>query len=247
MGLLISIGDRAMVKLDNRRTIKAPPAGGGRPQIWQAVSENGRWLFDRVEVPSTPWRTEYLPTGQDQFFTTLADARRWAVDEPTALRFLRDRAAAVVAAGGRSETIVRQAAPSGMLVRVAEDPGLILARFLVADRALAMLDGRLVDGPADGRCTCRGMACSGFVAEIIAPSEPGGEQARRWVTADVCGRCLTRDLDARRRCGLATPHRACPEADPLLCTHTRCHGVATPDPGPCLTGSDACCGCCAAL
>lgn len=247
LGIVMAVKDRELTPLDAARTVKALPAGeaGGKPQIWQAWSVDGRWMFDRVEVPTTPWRVEYLPTGQDQFFGTLADGRRWTADEPNAQRFLLDRAAAVVTAGGRSETIVRTLGPGGRLMLVPERPELVRERFLVACRAVALLEGKMADTEPDTRCTCRGMACSGYLCDIPGPADPDtGRLTTRWVSADACADCVGGDLNERRLCGLLTPHRACPEPEPLLCEHVRCSAPVDPLAGPCAVGYDGCCSCC---
>lgn len=206
---------------------------GGRPEIREATSADGLWHYLRVEDGDTPWRVEYLPTGQVTVFGSLPAGRRWTAS-PAALQHLRAEAADVVKAGGRQSTIITKLI-EGRLQRVEEDPDVIAARLGRAARVLAVLDGRLVavEQP-DSRCTC-GLP----LAELV---EPGRPPISRWVHVDACRECIDDQLNGRRSCHTLQDHAPCADADPVLCGHG-CPVPTTPAPR-CGRGHDACCGCC---
>lgn len=57
-------------------TRRFPSFRTGRLETWQAVSADGQWRYDRVEVAGTPWALVHVPTGvTDPGYGTLGDAR----------------------------------------------------------------------------------------------------------------------------------------------------------------------------
>ncbi len=55
--------------------------GGARRECWEATSEDGAWLFARIEMPGTPWHVVHVPTntGLDGLYRTLDQAVRAAI------------------------------------------------------------------------------------------------------------------------------------------------------------------------
>lgn len=192
------------------------------PEISQAVSACHRWLYDRLEGPTTPWVALYQPTGQAVSFGRLAAARGWTAYEDAALAHLRGQATDVIARGGHTDAIVLRFV-AGRQVRVAEEPDVVGERLAHAYRHVAVLDGRLIGGDPDGICSC-----GGFLIDQVH--------------ADVCPECVTRPRDAQLRCRKLAEHQACPTADPVVCEHHRCRGRA--GVVPCVRGRDWCCGTC---
>jgi hypothetical protein len=72
-------GPMTEVKIGYASTFAAPvadPGGRTRPESWSAVSLDGLWAYERVDVEATPWSVTYLPTGQTcDSYRTLDDAR----------------------------------------------------------------------------------------------------------------------------------------------------------------------------
>ncbi len=47
----------------------------GKVEVWAAVSVDGQWQYNRLELTGTPWDTIYVPTGQGYWFGSLPEAR----------------------------------------------------------------------------------------------------------------------------------------------------------------------------
>lgn len=70
-----------LAAVERNATFRAPvtrPGEGTRNERWAATSHCGVWEYVRIDDgASTPWRAEYVPTGQyRETFGTLDDARR---------------------------------------------------------------------------------------------------------------------------------------------------------------------------
>jgi hypothetical protein len=62
-------------------TRRHPSFRGGRVEDWQAVSCDGIWRYDRLEIAGTPWMAVYLPTATEgDWYGTLAAARAATAD-----------------------------------------------------------------------------------------------------------------------------------------------------------------------
>lgn len=94
------------------------------------------WTYHRIEGTGTPWIVTYQPTGQREQVSSLSKARRWTAT-PEAVRYLRDRAARVVADDGRSPGVV---IVDGAGRVVPENPEVCAARVAEAERVLAIHD-----------------------------------------------------------------------------------------------------------
>ena len=57
-------------------TERYPTHSAGRTQAWAAVSDDGLWKYDRIEITGTPWDTVYVPTGESAWFSSQIEARR---------------------------------------------------------------------------------------------------------------------------------------------------------------------------
>lgn len=52
------------------------PSPRGRMETWEARSDDGVWLYERLEIPGTPWLVSHLPSRTEgHFYGTLDDAR----------------------------------------------------------------------------------------------------------------------------------------------------------------------------
>lgn len=221
-----------MSALDPAHTQRRPLIRGGSPQIWQALSADGMWRYERVDDTGTPWMVTHLPTGATMSFGTLPDARRWTGDDDRALGDLHERALRVAIAHGYSEQPILRF-EGGRLRRVAEDPVVAARRYATATRVLAVLEGDLVDerSPA-ARCHC---------LRLLAWHE------RTWRHADTCDSCAGTGTAVRRNCPDLHTHQACQRPEPITCGHEGCdrpaaawgHGVL------CVDARRSCCGCCA--
>ena len=70
-----------------RRTVGGPSNRAGRDfrtrqECWGATSVDGRWRFDRLDAPGTPWLLTYQPERGGRmpvydYFTSLTRARVW--------------------------------------------------------------------------------------------------------------------------------------------------------------------------
>lgn len=219
------------------------PRTTDHPEIWQAESADGHWQYQRTETPTTPWVVLYRPTGQDVLFTTLPDARRWTARDSGdfALGLLRSVALRVIARNGRTASVEvfnpgtstadREAAAAREAARAAE-------RLALARRAVAVLDGLLLTGRPDTRCTGAAGGCSGYLLADVA-----GERAT-WAHVDTCRECVDAPVEARRACRNLHQHQPCGDPDPVLCDHTWCSTPVLPAAGVCGQGVDDCCGCC---
>ena len=59
-------------------TARYPTHSAGRTQA--AVSDDGLWKYDRIEITGTPWDTVYVPTGESAWFSSLPKARAATAD-----------------------------------------------------------------------------------------------------------------------------------------------------------------------
>ena len=215
-----------LIALDAAMTEKARNVRTGRVEIWAAGSADGRWWFQRVEVPGTPWELTYLPTGQLEGAGSLSAARMVAAD-PLTLLVLRERAERVVLAGGQAGPGMLRFVAGRQVHGVAEPPERVAERLGLARRVLHILDGLVVAGDPDGVCVCGGLMVG-------------------TVHADACPECLGGTVAEQRGCRALPRHQACPEADPALCDHDGCARRAVPaGAAVCWRGRDWCCGCCA--
>jgi hypothetical protein len=58
-----------------------PAFRSGRMEAWQAVSRDGVWRYDRLEVSGTPWMVVHLPTSiEGDWHGTLNAAREATAD-----------------------------------------------------------------------------------------------------------------------------------------------------------------------
>lgn len=74
-----------MTKLDPARTTRHRNHRTGRDEIWETVSADGRWAYERQEESTTPWVVDDLHAGDEselEWFGTLAAARRWTAQQP---------------------------------------------------------------------------------------------------------------------------------------------------------------------
>lgn len=229
--------------VQDRPARRRGPIGAARPpanrpdrlEIWQAVSADGLWLYDRTETESTPWVTTYQPTGQDTYFGNLPEARRWTAT-PLALQQLRARAHDVISRAGRSGAVVLAAGPAGSVQRVTEKPDAAAARLALAMRAAAILDGTLAwENAPTARCHQAGplAVCGGF----LVCTDTG------WVHVDTCNECVGLMLDECRGCFNLAKHQACGDPDPVLCEHAGCSAPADLVQ-MCPRERDACCQSC---
>jgi|HubBroStandDraft_6_1064221.scaffolds.fasta_scaffold66720_5 hypothetical protein len=57
-------------------TKRFPAFRSGRLEAWQAVSRDGVWRYDRLEISGTPWMVVHLPTETEgDWYGTLTAAR----------------------------------------------------------------------------------------------------------------------------------------------------------------------------
>ena len=62
-------------------TQRFPSFSGRRVEAWQAVSRDGVWRYDRLEIAGTPWMAVHLPTGTEgDWYGTLTAARAATAD-----------------------------------------------------------------------------------------------------------------------------------------------------------------------
>jgi hypothetical protein len=60
----------------------------GRVETWQAVSSDGVWRYDRLEVAGTPWMAVHLPTETEGDWYGTLTAARAATADGSALAFV---------------------------------------------------------------------------------------------------------------------------------------------------------------
>lgn len=62
-------------------TARYPSWNGRRIENWEARSDDGVWLYSRLEISGTPWEARHLPTGTNgPWYGTLPDARAGTAD-----------------------------------------------------------------------------------------------------------------------------------------------------------------------
>jgi hypothetical protein len=47
----------------------------GQMEIWEAVSADDVWTYQRLEIPGTPWEVTHVPTGRSYWVGSLPKAR----------------------------------------------------------------------------------------------------------------------------------------------------------------------------
>lgn len=220
---MTDIRTRPTTRLAADRTVTQWNLREGADQVWSAASDDGVWLYVRVEDGGTPWEITHLPTGATLGAGTLLDGRRRTADAGT-LEAIREQAARVVARGG-GDGAVRFGAP-GRPAPV-EPAAAIAQRLGKAMRVLAVLDGLIGAGRPAALCG----GCGGYLAEV-------GH-------ADACRECLGAGLAERRECRNLSGHVSCARPFELQCDHRGCLEVAAVTAGlRCLGGLERCCGCC---
>lgn len=243
-----------MTPLDDTRTESRPRflaglvAGQGlttaTDEIWAAVSADHRWTYQRVEVGATPWEATYLPTGQTVMHGSLPAARRWTAHEggAFALANLRGGAQLVIDRRGDAGTTLMFNPGTPEATRAAaraREAAAAAERLALALRCAAVLDGLVVAGAPEVRCSGAG-ECGGYLAAAYA-----GERAA-WMHADACRECIGQPLARRRQCRALDRHAPCGDPDPVLCEHLGCSAPSVYFVGQCRRGREGCCGCCEA-
>ena len=66
-------------------TQRFPSFSGRRVEAWQAVSRDGVWRYDRLEIESTPWMIVHLPSGTEADWCGTLKAAREMTANGTAL------------------------------------------------------------------------------------------------------------------------------------------------------------------
>jgi hypothetical protein len=62
-------------------TARFPSFRSGRLEDWSAVSADGAWKYERLEVAGTPWQVEHAPTGTlGDWYGSLSAARAATAD-----------------------------------------------------------------------------------------------------------------------------------------------------------------------
>lgn len=64
-------------------TARYPSFRTGRQESWAAVSRDGEWRYERLEITGTPWAVIYTGTGDEvegDWYGTLAGARAATAD-----------------------------------------------------------------------------------------------------------------------------------------------------------------------
>ena len=57
------------------------PSFSGRLENWSAVSADGTWKYERLEISGTPWSVLHVPSGiESHWYGTLAAAREGTAD-----------------------------------------------------------------------------------------------------------------------------------------------------------------------
>lgn len=69
-------------------TARYPSFRGRRVENWSAVSRDGVWKYERLEISGTPWEVEHVPSGlAGDWYGTLTNARA-ATADGSALAFV---------------------------------------------------------------------------------------------------------------------------------------------------------------
>jgi hypothetical protein len=66
---------------------------GGRPENWEARSDDGTWTYSRLEISGTPWMVVHLPSGTEGDWHATLTAARQATADGTALAGIERRLA----------------------------------------------------------------------------------------------------------------------------------------------------------
>jgi hypothetical protein len=69
-------------------TRRFPSFRSGRVEDWQAVSTDGVWRYDRLEIATTPWMAVHLPSSTEGDWYGTLTAARAATADGSALEFV---------------------------------------------------------------------------------------------------------------------------------------------------------------
>jgi hypothetical protein len=69
-------------------TKRFPSFRTGRLEDWQAVTRDGVWRLDRLEISGTPWMAVHLPTGTEGDWYGSKDKARAAITDGSALAYV---------------------------------------------------------------------------------------------------------------------------------------------------------------
>ena len=69
-------------------TARFPSFRSGRLENWSAVSEDGTWKYERLEISGTPWQVEYVPSGTIGHWYGSLDKARAATANGSALAWV---------------------------------------------------------------------------------------------------------------------------------------------------------------
>lgn len=69
-------------------TRRFPSFRSGRAEDWQAVSRDGAWRYDRLEIAGSPWMAVYLPSATEGDWYSTLTAARAATADGSALLFV---------------------------------------------------------------------------------------------------------------------------------------------------------------
>jgi hypothetical protein len=62
-------------------TRRFPTGRSGRLEDWEAVSDDGIWCYERIEITGTPWQANHLPSDTaGPWYGTKDDARAATAD-----------------------------------------------------------------------------------------------------------------------------------------------------------------------
>jgi hypothetical protein len=70
-------------------TSSYPSFRTGRVEAWSAVSDDGVWKYERLEVSGTPWQVEHVPAGTLGDWYGSLEAARAATADGSALLFVQ--------------------------------------------------------------------------------------------------------------------------------------------------------------
>lgn len=224
-----TIAQPELAELDEAQTVRRRNLRTRQVEVWASGTADQVWRFDRVEIATTPWEITHRPTGVTMHVGTLEDCAR-AAGDPDTIGLIRERAVRLVRRTGRDEPLTLRFV-HGLPVRVDEPATVTAERLGRARRILAVLDGKLVDAPADAVCVCGG---------LLALLD--GERA---VHTDECRECHGLPLEQRRRCRCLDRHAPCDGPEARHCDHAGCSAPAVPSTfDGCAGGREWCCGCC---
>jgi hypothetical protein len=99
-------------------TSRYPSFRAGRMENWSAVSADGTWKYERLEISGTPWEAVHVPTGiTTDWYGTLTAARA-ATADGSALACVER-----IQAHDRGDHKAEHDSSSLMLTDYSDDPG----------------------------------------------------------------------------------------------------------------------------